>query len=402
MSLPRPLQFVNDVMDKKRLNDFVGVCYEFLGPEVTAEVVDEIKRLGFTYATVSGMTIAVSDITVPDAKQAVLDETTRKVEETERQYRRGLITEEEQYNKVVELWTRATDEITQAVKNLLDPVTGLGAMATSGATKGGIQPIRQLAGMRGLMADPSGRIIALPIRSNFREGLTALEYFLSTHGARKGLADTALRTADAGYLTRRLVDVAQDVIITPRTAARKAGCGWIESDATATRREAARARRRPGAGGRRGEPEDGEILLERNTLVDELALGHAGASRRREGLRALAVDLREPLWPVPELLWQRPGARRHGADGRGGGHHRGPVHRRAGHAAHAAHVPHRRCGRRRRHHAGSAACRGAVRGAQAQGRGRHCRDQRHHQRGLGERCPQAEGHQFAAAPQDAQ
>ena len=107
-----------------------------------------------------------------------------------------------------------TDDITQAVKGLLDPYAGLGAMATSGATKGGIQPIRQLAGMRGLMADPSGRIIALPIRSNFREGLSALEYFLSTHGARKGLADTALRTADAGYLTRRLVDVAQDVIIT--------------------------------------------------------------------------------------------------------------------------------------------------------------------------------------------
>jgi DNA-directed RNA polymerase subunit beta' len=153
----------------------------------------------------------------------VLDDTSARVEETERQYRRGLITEEEQYNKVVELWTRATDEITQAVKGLLDPLTGLGAMATSGATKGGIQPIRQLAGMRGLMADPSGRIIALPIRSNFREGLTALEYFLSTHGARKGLADTALRTADAGYLTRRLVDVAQDVIITSDDCGTEAG-----------------------------------------------------------------------------------------------------------------------------------------------------------------------------------
>ena len=185
-SLPRPLQFVNDVMDKKRLSDFVGVCYELMGSKVTADVVDEIKRLGFTYATVSGMTIAVSDITVPASKQAVMEETTAKVEETERQYRRGLITEEEQYNKVVELWSRATDEITQAVKDLLDPMQGLGAMATSGATKGGIQPIRQLAGMRGLMADPSGRIIALPIRSNFREGLTALEYFLSTHGAAQG------------------------------------------------------------------------------------------------------------------------------------------------------------------------------------------------------------------------
>ncbi len=149
MSLPKPLQFVDDVMDKKRLNDFVGVCYELMGSTVTAEVVDEIKRMGFTYATVSGMTIAVSDIQVPDQKHLVLEETSKRVEETERQYRRGLITEEEQYNKVVELWTRATDEITQAVKGLLNPLTGLGAMATSGATKGGIQPIRQLRGPDG-------------------------------------------------------------------------------------------------------------------------------------------------------------------------------------------------------------------------------------------------------------
>ena len=190
--------------------------------------------MGFTYATISGMTIAVSDIQVPDQKHSVLEETSRRVEETERQYRRGLITEEEQYNKVVELWTRATDEITQAVKALLNPLTGLGAMATSGATKGGIQPIRQLAGMRGLMADPSGRIIALPIRSNFREGLTALEYFLSTHGARKGLADTALRTADAGYLTRRLVDVAQDVIITTDDCGTEAGIWFTEAGAKET------------------------------------------------------------------------------------------------------------------------------------------------------------------------
>jgi len=273
MSLPRPLQFVNEVMDKKRLNDFVGICYELMGPTVTAEVVDEIKRMGFTYATVSGMTIAVSDIVVPDQKQTVLDETAARVEETERQYRRGLITEEEQYNKVVELWTRATDEITQAVKGLLNPLTGLGAMATSGATKGGIQPIRQLAGMRGLMADPSGRIIALPIRSNFREGLTALEYFLSTHGARKGLADTALRTADAGYLTRRLVDVAQDVIITSDDCGTEAGIWFTEAGAKETgekleERIVGRMTAAPVT-----DPRTGEILIGRNQLLDELALG---------------------------------------------------------------------------------------------------------------------------------
>src|SRR5205814_126767 len=133
--------------------------------------------------------------------------------EISRQFRRGLLTEEEQYAKSIEIWQRATSETSDAVRGSLDPYSSLAVMATSGATKGGFGPIAQLAGMRGLMADPSGRIIPLPIRSNFREGLTALEYFISTHGARKGLADTALRTADAGYLTRRLVDVAQDQII---------------------------------------------------------------------------------------------------------------------------------------------------------------------------------------------
>jgi DNA-directed RNA polymerase subunit beta' len=272
-SLPRPLQYVNDVMDKKRLSDFVGVCYELMGSKVTAEVVDEIKRLGFTYATISGMTIAVSDITVPASKQAVMDDTTAKVEETERQYRRGLITEEEQYNKVVELWSRATDEITQAVKDLLDPMQGLGAMATSGATKGGIQPIRQLAGMRGLMADPSGRIIALPIRSNFREGLTALEYFLSTHGARKGLADTALRTADAGYLTRRLVDVAQDVIITSDDCLTEAGIWFSKASEAITGEKLIERIAGRILAGNVVEPKTGELLLERGQVVDEMALG---------------------------------------------------------------------------------------------------------------------------------
>ncbi len=227
--IPPELRFVNETLDKGALNRLVASCYKRLGPEATANVVDTIKDVGFHYATVSGTTIAVSDIHVPETKESIIDHTTAEVEKTERQYRRGLITEDEKYNKVVELWTHATDGITQEVQKLLDPREGLGAMSKSGATKGGVQPIRQLAGMRGLMADPSGRIIALPIRSNFREGLTALEYFLSTHGARKGLADTALRTADAGYLTRRLVDVAQDVIITREDCGTTAGI-WITAD----------------------------------------------------------------------------------------------------------------------------------------------------------------------------
>ncbi|MCO6451016.1 MAG: DNA-directed RNA polymerase subunit beta' [Caldilineales bacterium] len=226
--MPPELRFSNTVLEKGSLNELVASCYKRLGPDATAEFVDTIKDVGFHYATVSGTTIAVSDIHVPDSKEGIIETTSAEVEKAERQYRRGLITEDEKYNKVVELWTHATDTITQEVQRLLDPREGLGAMSRSGATKGGVQPIRQLAGMRGLMADPSGRIIALPIRSNFREGLTALEYFLSTHGARKGLADTALRTADAGYLTRRLVDVAQDVIIMSHDCGTTSGI-WLDA-----------------------------------------------------------------------------------------------------------------------------------------------------------------------------
>jgi DNA-directed RNA polymerase subunit beta' len=217
LHLPAQLQFVNEMMDKRRLQDLVGECYQRLGMDATARLVDEIKDTGFRYATKSGISIAVSDITVPPEKELIIQQTSDEVSQVEHQYRRGLITEDEQYMRTVELWTKATDDITQAVARHMDPDGPIRVMAVSGATKGSFTPIRQLAGMRGLMADPAGRIIALPIRSNFREGLTALEYFISTHGARKGLADTALRTADAGYLTRRLVDVAQDVIIDSET-----------------------------------------------------------------------------------------------------------------------------------------------------------------------------------------
>ncbi len=226
LHLPGPLRFVNDTMDKGKLQDLVAVCYDRLGMDSTAKLVDEIKSTGFHYATKSGTSIAVSDITVPPEKEVILRLVSEEVNRVEHQYRRGLITEDEQYMRTVELWTKATDDITTAVASRMDPDGPIRVMAVSGATKGGFTPIRQLAGMRGLMADPAGRIIALPIRSNFREGLTALEYFISTHGARKGLADTALRTADAGYLTRRLVDVAQDVIVDAEDCGTRSGI-WI-------------------------------------------------------------------------------------------------------------------------------------------------------------------------------
>jgi DNA-directed RNA polymerase subunit beta' len=206
---------------------------------------------------------------VPPEKEVILRIVSDEVNRVEHQYRRGLITEDEQYMRTVELWTKATDDITAAVARNLDPDGPIRIMAVSGATKGSFTPIRQLAGMRGLMADPAGRIIALPIRSNFREGLTALEYFISTHGARKGLADTALRTADAGYLTRRLVDVSQDVIIDRVDCGTQSGI-WlslVETQAmgqTMAERLLGRVTIGPVVN-----PETGEIILSSDEMIDE-------------------------------------------------------------------------------------------------------------------------------------
>jgi DNA-directed RNA polymerase subunit beta' len=211
--LPPEIQFINWKLDKGELKDLIAELYEVGGEDQTPDVADRIKEIGFQYATRSGYSIAVSDITVPPEKKAIIEQSLKEVEVVQRDFRRGLLTEQEQNERVINIWQDTTKKVEAAVKSNMDPNGNLATMANSGATKGGFGPISQLAGMRGLMADPSGRIIAHPIRSNFREGLNALEYFISTHGARKGLADTALRTADAGYLTRRLVDVAQDVII---------------------------------------------------------------------------------------------------------------------------------------------------------------------------------------------
>ncbi|MBM7853819.1 DNA-directed RNA polymerase subunit beta' [Desulfohalotomaculum tongense] len=219
--IPDGLGYYNEVMGKKKLGSIVDQCYRKLGYAATAKLLDGLKKLGYRYATQAGVTIAMSDITIPEKKKEILERSEAKVNEIEKQYRRGLITDEERYRKVIGVWTKATEEVTEALMETLDKFNPVYMMANSGA-RGNKQQIRQLAGMRGLMADPSGRIIDLPIKANFREGLTVLEYFISTHGARKGLADTALRTADSGYLTRRLVDVAQDVIV------RESDCGTEE------------------------------------------------------------------------------------------------------------------------------------------------------------------------------
>ena len=202
----------NEVVSKKVLGQIVYNCYRELGNEATASMLDEIKKLGFTYSTRAGITVGISDIQVPPKKVEILIGAEEEVERIDQQFRRGFITEVERYESIIGVWNKATEDVTQAMLNTLDKFNPIFMMANSGA-RGNVQQIRQLAGMRGLMADPSGRIIDVPIKANFREGLTVLEYFTSTHGARKGLADTALRTADSGYLTRRLVDVAQDVIV---------------------------------------------------------------------------------------------------------------------------------------------------------------------------------------------
>ncbi len=211
--LPDEMRFVQETMGKKGLQQLVARCYQVIGAEVTPEVVDAIKNFGFHYATISGTTIAVSDLTIPDERKDILQQADEVVTRAERDFRRGLMTEEERYQITIDEWNRAKDYLQEQIQDTLDPYGPIAIMTLSGSTKGGFGPITQLAGMRGLMSDPSGRIIDLPIRSHFREGLNSLEYFISTHGARKGLADTALRTADAGYLTRRLVDVAQDMIV---------------------------------------------------------------------------------------------------------------------------------------------------------------------------------------------
>ncbi|HEY72050.1 MAG: DNA-directed RNA polymerase subunit beta' [Chloroflexi bacterium] len=266
--LPDELRFIDEPMNKSALGDLIGVCYRRLGSEMTTEVADRIKGIGFKYATRAGSTIAISDLVIPPEKATIIEETETQISEVERQYRRGLLTEDEQYARTIELWSRARESVSKAVARTLHPTSSVAIMAESGASKGGFGPIAQLAGMRGLMADPAGRIIPLPIRSNLREGLSTLEYFISTHGSRKGLADTALRTADAGYLTRRLVDVAQDIVINAHDCGTTGGI-WIRAaedvgGQSMFERTLGRIAAAPVA-----HPETGEVLVERNEEIDE-------------------------------------------------------------------------------------------------------------------------------------
>ena len=209
---PNDMDFINLTITKKSLEKIISFVHRKYGKEVTVDIMDKIKKLGFNFATSSGISISVVDLEIPSQKDKILEVTEKEVDKIQEQYNYGLIMEDEREQKIVNAWTKAADEVVNAILKNLGKFNPLYIMADSGA-RGSKRQIGQLAGMRGLMADPSGKIIEFPIRSNFRDGLSVLEYFISTHGARKGLADTALRTSKSGYLTRRLVDVAQDAII---------------------------------------------------------------------------------------------------------------------------------------------------------------------------------------------
>ena len=210
--IPDELGFRNHRFTRSEIEDLVAECFDKLGKDTTTVVLDDIKDIGFKFATISGTTIAIKDIVTPPQKQSLLSSADQKIRKLNDQYMEGMITETEKYQSSVNIWEDVSKKMEKAVSDSLPNYGGIYAMADSGA-KGNLAQIKQMAGMRGLMSDPKGRIIELPIRSSFAEGLSVMEYFISTHGARKGLADTALRTADSGYLTRRLADVAQDLVI---------------------------------------------------------------------------------------------------------------------------------------------------------------------------------------------
>ena len=264
---------IDSLVDKKKLGKIVDLCFRKYGPTETSVVLDQIKKLGFHYSTIGAITISVSDINVPEDKPRLIAEAEERVVAIEKKFKRGLLTPKEKKDNIIKVWDETTKKVTHALMTNLDKFNPIYMMANSGA-RGSTNQIRQLAGMRGLMADPSGEILEIPIRANFREGLTVLEFFISTHGARKGLADTALRTADSGYLTRRLVDVSQDVVVREFDCFKSVGEGikgiWV-SDMMNGKETIEpledRIRGRVSVDELR-HPETGEVIVEENELID--------------------------------------------------------------------------------------------------------------------------------------
>ena len=370
-------KLVEKPLTKKEIGNLIDIVYRHCGQKATVVFADQLMGLGFREAAKAGISFGKDDIIIPQKKAQLVEETKKLAEEYEQQYADGLITRGEKYNKVVDAWAKATDRVADEMMGEIATkhsdsagreleINSIYMMAHSGA-RGSQAQMKQLGGMRGLMAKPSGEIIETPITSNFKEGLTVLEYFNSTHGARKGLADTALKTANSGYLTRRLVDVAQDCIIT-------------EEDCGTTRGITIRAVVEGGdvlvSLGQRvlgrtvaedvKNPSTGEVVLPADGYVDEPMadlIEQAGVQsvKIRSVLVCEAGGRR-----LRRLLRPRPGARNAGEHRRGGGGHRGPVHRRTGHPVDHAHLPHRRHRQRGR----AVVLRGQQRGRD-QIRGRH-------------------------------
>ncbi len=355
-SLPRGMPFYNMPLRSKDLAEVISDCYEILGRRKTIDLLDTLNRIGFRQSTLSGLSFATDDLITPPNKQKIIQNAEKGVGSIHKLYQRGIITEGERYNQVLDAWTHAREadhlrnddrswRTTTAPPRTSTTSTRSSSWPTRGA-RGGVEQIRQLAGMRGLMAKPSGKIIETPIKANFREGLSVLEYFSSTHGARKGLADTALKTADSGYLTRKLADVAQNVVVTQHD------CGTTQgiTKGVIYRGEKVEVSLKDSI---RGRVSRANIV---NPITDEVIVqgkrpDHArgGPPHRGDGpgedpgpqphdLRRLAGHLRPVLRHGP--FHRRAGGGRHGR-----GHHRRPEHRRTGHAVDDAHLPHRRHGR---------------------------------------------------------
>ena len=346
-ALPSGMPYINGLLKKKGIGQLVNYCNQNLGLEVTVGMLDRIKSLGFNYATKSGLSVGLDDMVIPASKYTTVDEADKKVIEVQKQYMDGAITNGERSNKVIQMWSAVTDQVADEMFGNMKKADDEGAMnpiyimADSGA-RGSKQQIRQLSGMRGLMAKPSGEVIETPITANFREGLTVLEYFISTHGARKGLADTALKTADSGYLTRRLVDVAQDVIVTEYDCGTSEGIyvgSIVESGEII---EPMRDRIIGRVSLERIKDYDGNVVIDVNQQIDEdIASAIQGAGVEKVKIRSvLTCESRRGVCAT--LLRPQPRFRPHGRARRNLRRYRGAVHRRAWHAAHHAYLPRRR------------------------------------------------------------
>jgi DNA-directed RNA polymerase subunit beta' len=277
-ALPSNYPFINEEINKDKLRKIMEELFRKYDWDEVAVVLDNLKEIGFKYATKPGITIGVEDMAVPPEKEKILEFHEKEAEVVEKQYKRGLITDDERHQRIVDIWNRATDEVTESMEKNFGKFNPIYMMATSGA-RGSIKQVRQLAGMRGLVANPKGEIIDRPIKSNFREGLSVLEYFISTHGARKGLADTALRTADSGYLTRRLVDVSQDVIVKEKDCGTTQGFAkkLFDEEGNPNRNLIGRVALEPIA-----HPQTGEVIVDENEEIDEEKLEKIASSGLKE------------------------------------------------------------------------------------------------------------------------